>query len=542
MSLNVSKIQSSLYRDNNHERSEKKNAVSSDTVSFASKKTVVDKSSDGKFSLSQASKNFAKGLISPITGLFSSGKAFLTGVGMIAGSVALIAATGGAAAPVLVAAGLGMGVFQAGKAAVKIAKAKDGDDIEKAFFDVGGATSTIGLSLVGAKGSLKQAGISADDLGVLGAAKKCVTSSKDLSVQSYNVFKTGYYKTNLANVKNTILQPKMFKKAVKELHEEGVKYGDECEVLLRNLLPEELRPSLKFRVKSRISSYEKIVKEYTSGIENRVNKIESDPHLTPAQKSAGMEQAFEIKNKIKTDIEFAKSQVGDFYGARLTLDKMPPRTAFKLFRALKKASDKGEIEILEIENYRGSTSRPGALQNEFYISEKFMARLREEFPAAKDIVAKGRDSGYTAVHVKLRLSNGKTVELQARGAHVDKVGDWEHLPYDLKMNKDVAKGNNSAGIVLSKYKKIINSMTEEQHALYAKYVYDNYIYAQAKEFGKSLPEPVFPKELNPLLQSENLYKLYKSTEHFAPKEVINPYDLSSQAGFIAGVESQYTLN
>jgi hypothetical protein len=48
----------------------------------------------------------------------------------------LLAATGGAAAPLLVATGVGLGIFQAGEGAYKIIKAKNGDDVEKAFYDI----------------------------------------------------------------------------------------------------------------------------------------------------------------------------------------------------------------------------------------------------------------------------------------------------------------------------------------------------------------------------------------------------------------------
>ena len=45
------------------------------------------------------------------------------------------------------------------EAVYEIANAQNSQDIENAFYDFGGATSTIGLSIVGAKPSLKQAGI-----------------------------------------------------------------------------------------------------------------------------------------------------------------------------------------------------------------------------------------------------------------------------------------------------------------------------------------------------------------------------------------------
>jgi hypothetical protein len=115
----------------------------------------INESNDGKFSIKEAGKNFFKGLISPITSMFESKENFLMGAAMLIGGAALIIGTGGAAAPFLLTLGLGMGAVQAGTAIYKMATAKDGDDIEKAFYDAGAATGTIGLSVVGAKASLK---------------------------------------------------------------------------------------------------------------------------------------------------------------------------------------------------------------------------------------------------------------------------------------------------------------------------------------------------------------------------------------------------
>ena len=110
--------------------------------------TVSKKSNDGRFSWGEAGKNFVGGLISPVTNMFKSPKNFLTGAGCIAAGIGICALGG---APLLIGAGLAIGAIQAGKAVYKAVTAKDGDDVEKAFYDAGAATTSIGLSLIGAR-------------------------------------------------------------------------------------------------------------------------------------------------------------------------------------------------------------------------------------------------------------------------------------------------------------------------------------------------------------------------------------------------------
>ncbi len=85
------------------------------------------------------------------------------------------------------------GAAQAANAGYKIIKAKNGDDVEQAFYDIGGATSTIGLSVLGAKGSLKQAGIETEDFHIFKRLQNVLKSAKALAQESLMTFKTGFF-------------------------------------------------------------------------------------------------------------------------------------------------------------------------------------------------------------------------------------------------------------------------------------------------------------------------------------------------------------
>lgn len=149
-------------------------------------------SSDGKFSFLEAMKNFGKGLFSPVTSMFSSGKNFLIGTSMIIGGAVLTAITGGAILPLFIASGIAYGLIQGGTGIYKILKAKNGDDIEKAFGDFGTATSSIGLSLCGVKSVVQKAGFTSDSASTLEAVLGCFKNAPKSILNSYKNIKSNY--------------------------------------------------------------------------------------------------------------------------------------------------------------------------------------------------------------------------------------------------------------------------------------------------------------------------------------------------------------
>lgn len=154
-------------------------------------KAITTKANNGKFDLDEGIKNFAKGLVSPVTAMFSSPQNFMAGVGSIAVGAVATVATGGAILPVFVAFGVGAGLFQGGKAVYAISQAKNGDDVEKALFDAGTATFTLGSSVLGAKSALKGANIETDGLNPISATIKCIKETPSLVVKSFNYIKDG---------------------------------------------------------------------------------------------------------------------------------------------------------------------------------------------------------------------------------------------------------------------------------------------------------------------------------------------------------------
>lgn len=134
---------------------------------------IIHSIDDGIISSCDKVKNFAKGLISPITAMFSSPKNFLAGAGMIAAGAALTIATGGAIAPLFIALGVTGGTVQLCTSMYKASKATTDIEAEMAWQGIGSGTSTVGLSLLGSKSALKSAGVDTKGIGFLKATAAC---------------------------------------------------------------------------------------------------------------------------------------------------------------------------------------------------------------------------------------------------------------------------------------------------------------------------------------------------------------------------------
>ena len=140
---------------------EKQEAVEKEQfVAQATQKQTVpvteDGKDDGKISFWSKLKNMGKGALKTVKGMFCDENGFsikrtLTTVGVAAAGAALIAVTGGAAAPVLVAVGAGLGALNIGKGAIKAAAAKTDAEAEAAWQEIGGGTLEVGLAMTGAK-------------------------------------------------------------------------------------------------------------------------------------------------------------------------------------------------------------------------------------------------------------------------------------------------------------------------------------------------------------------------------------------------------
>ncbi len=154
---------------------------------------------DGKISFKDKLKNFAKGIVSPITTMFSSPKNFAIGAASIVGISVLTAATGGAITPLLIASGVTMGGIQIARSAYNAATAATDDEARQAWQGMGAGTTAVAGSVAGAKGALKASGVDTANMSALEATLQCFKSVPSSIGKSFNAFKTGAALTNIKN-------------------------------------------------------------------------------------------------------------------------------------------------------------------------------------------------------------------------------------------------------------------------------------------------------------------------------------------------------
>ncbi len=144
-------------------------------------KVCTDGKDDGKLAFGEKMESFGKGLAGLVKGAIN--KPILTAATVVAGA-GLVALTGGAILPVMIAAGATMGVGMIGVGAYKAAKADNDADAKRAWETIGTGTFTVGASLVGAKTSLNQANkagvISAKGVKDMSAGKALVQNFKSV--------------------------------------------------------------------------------------------------------------------------------------------------------------------------------------------------------------------------------------------------------------------------------------------------------------------------------------------------------------------------
>lgn len=155
---------------------------------YAAVQTVEDGKDDGKISLWSKIKNFGKGCLKFVTGMFTDEKGdfsiwqTLKSVGIITAAVAVsIASYGTAAAPALAAAGVALGVTTGGykvvKGAINASKAKTDAEAEAAWQDIGLGATTVGVSVAGAKGAMSSVNGTAYQGNCLKATVDCFSTT-----------------------------------------------------------------------------------------------------------------------------------------------------------------------------------------------------------------------------------------------------------------------------------------------------------------------------------------------------------------------------
>ncbi len=490
-------VKLALQRKNNDNNSRNANLPSNSIYAKQPVKKAfsAQQRKDNSLSFTDGLKAFGKGLVSPVTSMFSSPKSFAIGAGMIVASTALVFATGGAAAPFLVSAGLGMGAFQGIKAGRMMAKAKTKKQKEDAIYEAGGAVGTIGLSLAGAKSSLKQTGLDVSKMGTLSATSKVIKATPQSIKGSYQIFREGIYKDSFKNATDYVFAPRYQKKLSNEIYKNTSAHFKNDIEALKKPMPLEFADAMTARIKGRSSTLSKLVAK--GNLKENIAKIQRDKSLSQAEKETRIERLKADTAKFYSDKEHAKSKIDDTCGARIETNKPVDQIVESLIKGMKD----GNFKILMVKNYRGPKN-----ENGFYFSKEHIEALQD---AGVKCTQSVKASGYCSSQLKIKLPSGIVGELQVRGKNVGEIAELEHTRYDINKGKDIFKGHTELIRIFNPYKKALKALTPEQAKAYENYFVQLYEYARNTELGIKGKEPELPQGFDNVLSIESLRKIHK---------------------------------
>ncbi len=168
-----------------------------------------------------------------------------------------------------------------------------------------------------------------------------------------------------------------------------------------------------------------------------------------------------------------------------------------------------KISAVRLSNYMGKDGIP-------YFSEKQVAILQDYASQygvdlhIKNELTKVRPSGYTALQMNFVTKDGFTYEWQLRGSKVNKFAECEHVPYDIRENKDVTGGKTILKALYEPLETTVKNMTKEEYKNYNKYLTAHYEHLRLQELGfESKPPKLEDFGLtDPKLKAENLELLH----------------------------------
>lgn len=250
--------------------------------------------------------------------------------------------------------------------------------------------------------------------------------------------------------------------------------------------------------------------------------------ICDVKKPATMEQSISsIKDAVGTRTELADfdykkhPDIVEMYkkdpqkAVQMAIERQSEEMVNKVKEVIKQQAQdpNSPIKATRITNYIGKDGIP-------YFSERQVAILRDyaaEYGIdlnVKTELTKVRPSGYTALQMNFETKTGLIYEWQLRGSKINKFAECEHVPYDIKTDKDVTGGNPILKELYAPINKIVAGLSNEEYINYNKYITAHYEHLRKQELGfeSKAPKPEDFGINEPKLKAENLELLHELAE------------------------------
>ncbi len=154
--------------------------------------TCIDGKDDGKIGIGEGIKSIAKGAVKSVTNMFSSPENIVKTVATGVAGAALIAVTGGAATPFLIAGGAIAGGIQTGKGIYEATQAETDAEKRAALENVGGGAATLAMSAAAGKAYTNATGNALIGKGSLSTYKNALEASKTNVSANFGKFTSAF--------------------------------------------------------------------------------------------------------------------------------------------------------------------------------------------------------------------------------------------------------------------------------------------------------------------------------------------------------------
>lgn len=294
------------------------------------------------------------------------------------------------------------------------------------------------------------------------------------------------------------------------------------------------------RVKGEQSLYDKIT-----------NYLEDNPNAPLEDAVKSVRDAFGARTVVQSQ-DFtthpevkALIEAGDIKGAQLRAAELQSAPALEKLKGmiLSQAQGKEGLETARISNYVSENGIP-------YFSEAQLAELKQfgaqhgvnidyvvkvdkSDPLYSQMKAEGKKpttkaqpSGYTALQINFKTKTGEIMEWQFRGDKVNEFAEGEHIPYDLRTNKNIIGEHKELEPLYNPIKELLSkeTMSEETYKEYNRYLTDYYTHLRKLELGFESTEPKLEDygkgfKFDARLKAENLVKLHEVAEKLKKGEI-----------------------
>lgn len=234
---------------------------------------------------------------------------------------------------------------------------------------------------------------------------------------------------------------------------------------------------------------------------------------------ADIARAEEQRSELIHNFNVIHSRLGDALGTRIIMEKPTTENIEKIVQKLIDGIKKGDFKITEIENY--AAANPERMKNaddlynpHYYFTQSQIDRITKACNDKKmrvKVNELSKPSGYTSTQLRLTYKNGVKCELQIRGNEVHHIAQSEHLLYDIREGKDIAKGNKTIENILdpiySAIKKVYS--TPKLKKSYDDYLNNFYYYKREIELLNSAIMPELSENIPKILDMNNIMQTQK---------------------------------